>query len=339
MVTIRTATAPSQGAAGQEQSLARLLQQGRVLAVISGEALEELALGGHERIVAGYAEHVGYPLPDREQLHTMVKYQSLTTGWPDRQLKQDYLDVTASHIYELAGRQGVNDDTREEAAAESSGLSVSQFAARLGYPRLDQGAADPLLILANLRLPIYLTTSPLTFVEEALRRAGAKEVKTDFLRWRPELDGLPSVLAARGKGDDYRPSQAEPLVYHLFGLDTYPESLVLTEDDYLDYLMASAQGRGKDRGVDPVDDVVKAALQTSALLLLGFSLSSWAFRTLYRVLIRPMPEKKLYERCCVQLAPSEQEKLYLESYLRQEAHFDQVFWEPIDVFCRSRLRP
>ena len=85
--------------------------------------------------------------------------------------------------------------------------------------------------------------------------------------------------------------------------------------------------------------MVKAALQTSALLLLGFSLSSWAFRTLYRVLIRPMPEKKLYERCYVQLAPSEQEKLYLERYLRQEAHFDQVFWEPIDLFCRRELRP
>ena len=113
---------------------------------------------------------------------------------------------------------------------------------------------------------------------------------------------------------------------------------MLTEDDYLDYLMASAQGRGKDRGVDPVDGVVKAALQTSALLLLGFSLSSWAFRTLYRVLIRPMP-KKVYERCYVQLAPGEQEKLYLERYLRQEAHFGQVFWEPIDVFCRRELRP
>ena len=195
---------------GKEQSLARLLKQGKVLPVISGEALEDLALGGHQSIVAGYAEHVGYPLADRDQLHTMVKYQSLTksqpTDWSDRQLKEDYLDVMARHVYELAGHQGVNDDTREEAVAESSSLSVSQFAARLGYPRLDQGTDDPLLILANLRLPIYLTTSPLTFVEEALRRAGVKEVKSDFLRWRVELDSLPSVLAAQGKGSDYRPT-------------------------------------------------------------------------------------------------------------------------------------
>lgn len=339
MVNIKSTAAANQRPAGNEQSLARLLEQGRVLPVISGEALEDLVLGGHQRIVAGYAEHVGYPLADRDQLHTLVKYQSLTTGWPDRQLKQDYLDVMASYVYELAGEQGVIDAMREEAVAESSGLTVSQFAARLNYPRLDQGTEDSLLILANLRLPIYLTTSPLTFVEDALRRAGAKEVRSDFLRWRVELDSLPSVLAAQGKGNDYRPSHTEPLVYHLFGLDTYPESLVLTEDDYLDYLMASAQGRGKDRGVDPVDDVVKAALQTSALLLLGFSLPSWAFRTLYRVLIRPMPEKKLYERCYVQVAPGEQEKRYLESYLRQEARFDQVFWMPIDIFCQQELRP
>jgi len=120
VVNIRTTIALRQGAAGQEQSLARLLEQGRVLAVISGEALEDMTVGGHERIVTGYAEHVGYPLPGRDHLHTMVKYQSLTTGWPDRQLKQDYLDVIASHIHELAGQQGVNDDPRAETLADAT---------------------------------------------------------------------------------------------------------------------------------------------------------------------------------------------------------------------------
>ncbi len=118
-----------------------------------------------------------------------------------------------------------------------------------------------------------------------------------------------------------------------------PDSLILTEDDHLDFLMAVSQGRGKDQGVDPVHDVVKGALQSSALLLLGFSLATWAFRALYRGLIKPMPTATLYERfCCVQLAPSEQEKLYLEDYLRKDARFDRVYWEKMESFCQRELR-
>jgi hypothetical protein len=128
------------------------------------------------------------------------------------------------------------------------------------------------------------------------------------------------------------------LVYHLFGMDRYADSLILTEDDHLDFLMTVAQGRGKDRGVDPIHDVVKGALQSSALLLLGFSLASWAFRSLYRGLIKPAPEARMYDRyCCLQLEPNEQERRYLEDYLRKEARFDRIYWQEVAAFCRCEL--
>jgi hypothetical protein len=111
---------------------------------------------------------------------------------------------------------------------------------------------------------------------------------------------------------------------------------VLTEDDYLDFLMAVAQGRGKD--LDPIHSEVKSALQSKALLLMGFSLSSWSFRVMYRGLIKPMPGASLYQRyCCLQLVPNLDEKRYYESYLTQEANFDRVFWKDIEVFCREDL--
>ena len=350
MVTIRTASGADPGVRAEDHSLAQLIQRGNLLPVIAGEALEDLVFGGHDRLVASYAAHVGYPMPDPGKLHKVAKYQSLTTGWKDSQLKQDYLDQVASYLLEVA-KQGETDAERlEETLAEASDLTVSQFAGRLGYPRLDRGADDPLLILADLELPIYLTTSPYTFIEEALRRAG-KEPRKEFCRWHSGLNNVPSGLLPAGQNENdvacehnkpgapYLPCEHKPLVYHVFGVDKYADSLILTEDDHLDFLMAVSQGRGKDHGVDPVHDVVKGALQSSPLLLLGFSLATWAFRALYRGLIKPMPTATLYERfCCVQLVPSEQEKLYLEDYLRKDARFDRVYWEKMEIFCKRELR-
>jgi hypothetical protein len=85
---------------------------------------------------------------------------------------------------------------------------------------------------------------------------------------------------------------------------------------------------------------MKGALQSSALLLLGFSLATWTFRSLYRGLIKPAPEANLYERyCCLQLEPNEQEKRFLEDYLRKEARFDKIYWQDVEAFCQGELQP
>jgi hypothetical protein len=354
MVNIRTAPGAGSDIRDEDHSLAQLVQQGKLLPVISGEALEDLAFGrgAHAEIVSAYAAHISYPMGDRNELSKLVKYQGLYQEWKDRRLKEDYLDAIAGYLYqrEKVRHGDAETEQMQEAAAEASGLTVSKFAGRLGYPSLEQGRDDPLLILAELKLPIYLTTSPYTFMETALQRAGRKP-RTEFCRWHPGLDNVPSGLLSAGQregdmrcdhnepGAPYLPCSHKPLVYHLFGVDEYPDSLVLTEDDHLDFLMTVSQGRGKNRGVDPLHDIVKGALQSSALLLLGFSLPAWAFRSLYRGLIKPAPEAKLYERyCCLQLEPNEEQKRYLEDYLRKDAHFDEIYWQEVEAFCRRELR-
>ncbi len=335
MVNIRTSGGQAQTPPGQDQSLVQLIERGSLLPIISGDALEDMVLKGHDALVDRYAQEIGYPLEDRSELHKMAKYQSLIKGYKDHALKVEYLDVVATHLFELAEKVGTPSKAITEARNQAATLKVSDFAKLLGFPRLGEGATNPLEILANLPLPIFVTTTPYTFIEEALRNA-EKMPETEFCRWHSGLDSIASIFAPGGNAAVYQPTDKRPLVYHLYGLDKYEDSLVLTEDDYLDFLMAVSQGRGKN--VDPVHPVVKDALHSKALLLMGFSLSSWSFRALYRGLIRPMPETKLYERyCCLQLVPNEDERLYYESYLRQEAHFDKVYWKEIEAFCREEL--
>ena len=216
-----------------------------------------------------------------------------------------------------------------EAEAEVDDLTVSAFANRLGYPKLDRGAEEPLLVLANLPVKIYLTTSPHTFLEDALRRAG-KTPRTELCRWRKELDSIDPAIDA-----ELQPSAREPLVYHLHGLDAYPDSLVLTEDDHLEFLVNVCQGQGNN-AADRVHGLVRKALFDD-LILLGFSLSSWPFRVLYNGLIKPNGRQEDRGVCCLQLVPSEDEKRYLQDYLEREAKFD-VFWGDVPQYARELRR-
>ena len=177
---------------------------------------------------------------------------------------------------------------------------------------------NPLLLLASLDLPIYLTTSYHTFLEAALERSG-KQPRTEFCRWHQRLESLPGGVAG-----DYQPTREEPLVYHLYGLDTYPESLVLTEDDHLEFLVAIARDMSRD--TDRIPKRIRQALSDSSLILLGYDLRSWEFRTLFWGLIKFRPPIK-QENVSVQVAPDDTEKLYLDKYL-SEARF-RVVWREV----------
>ncbi len=312
-----------------QRSFVERIRSGRVVPVISNEALADLVLGGHCRLVQGYADYIAYPMPDCDNLVKMAKFYKLRQGLKEQELKSDYLNFVKNHVYATAESAGADAGALDDAEAEVDDLSVSAFANRLGCPRLDRGPEDPLLVLANLPMKTYLTTSPYTFIEDALRRAG-KEPRTEVCRWRKELDSIDSVIDA-----SYKPSAREPLVYHLHGLDRYPDSLVLTEDDHLDFLVNVCQGQGNN-ATDRVHGLVRQALFDD-LILLGFSLASWAFRTLYAGLIKPNGRQEDRGVCCLQLVPNEDEKQYLQDYVEREAKFD-VFWGDVPQYAAELRR-
>ena len=309
-----------------QRSFVERIRAGRVVPVISDEALFDLVLGGQALFTKAYADYVHYPLPDKENLVRMAKFFQLKGELGDQTLKSDYLNYIKNHIYALAQHDATDKDLLAEAEEQVDVLSASAFANLLGYPRLDGGTENPLLVLANLPLKTILTTSPFTFIEDALRRAG-KAPRTEICRWHKDLETIDSVI-----DNAYKPSAAEPLVYHLHGLDQYPDSLVLTEDDYLEFLVNVAQGQGND-AADRIPALVRRALSDD-LIVLGFHLNSWAFRVLYAGLIKLNSKQEDRGICCLQLAPDPEEQRYLEDYMRHEAKFD-VFWGTLQEYGRK----
>jgi len=109
----------------------------------------------------------------------------------------------------------------------------------------------------------------------------------------------------------------EPLVYHLFGRFSDRDSLVLTEDDYFDYLV----GVTKNRNIMP--PAVLRALSDSTLLFIGFPLTDWNFRMLFRSLSAPHPTRlRQYIHLAVQDPANDETALSPEQLRRyQEQYF------------------
>ncbi|GAB3156705.1 SIR2 family NAD-dependent protein deacylase [Microbispora hainanensis] len=179
-----------------------------------------------------------------------------------------------------------------------------------------QNRLDPHMVLAEFPIPTFVTTNYDDFMVQALQRCRAERKSPEACTstwWDTEADEVPLL----------EPTQDRPLVYHLHGQWDDPASLVLTEDDYLTYLVNMVDARAS--GVrQPLPTPVLAAMTASPLLFVGYSLQDWNFRVLFHGLIRPIPQNRRRRHVSVQLLPELSETVagaaqkaeeYLERYL------------------------
>jgi hypothetical protein len=185
---------------------------------------------------------------------------------------------------------------------------------------------DPHRILAQLPCPMYVTTHVSRVMEKALDDAGRKPVSA-FCRWDESLpvEEVP-----------VKPQVANPLVYHLFGRLDEPNSMVMSEDDYFDYLI------GTTRNKEFVPETVRRRLASTALLFLGFQITDWSFRVLFRSIMtaegRALREK--FAHVAVQIDPDQtgvQEPELAAAYLEQYFEKSQItiFRGTVDEFTRT----
>ena len=133
---------------------------------------------------------------------------------------------------------------------------------------------EPHSVLAGLPLPVVITTNYDDFMMQAFKWK-LKDARREICRWQDVLQHVDSIFE---KEPDYKPTPANPLVFHLHGSLDVSESLVLTEDDYLTFLANMAASR------DLLPEVVQQAFAASSFLFIGYRLGDWNFRVIFQTL-------------------------------------------------------
>jgi hypothetical protein len=273
----------------------------QILGVGAGEEVK-----GHpsieEQLAEAWAAEIGFPLDEPNRLPRVALFDRVINSSDDRAAKRRYLNWLKDSLLFLAeDDEEVDPEQLEGVREESEQYSFADIAAALGYPKPVRGQRDPLQLLAKLRLPIYITTSHFDFLERAIR-ADHREPRTQICFWSQEP--VTYVDTSHRTDSDFAPTAENPLVYHIFGLEAYPESMVLNEDDYLDFLAKISGDTSQEKPILPV--YLRKAMTQSSLLLLGYRLRDWDFRILFRVLLHTKRSSLTKFNLAIQLNPDQQ---------------------------------
>jgi hypothetical protein len=290
--------------------------------------------GGDSGVVAEtWAVDVESPLPpqDNRDLARVAQFYSVQEN--NREAKRHYLDSLKNYLFGLAQDDpDVDPDLLEEVTENYENKTFSEIAYQLGYPKFGNEQQNPLRLLAELPLPVYITTGYHDFLEVALTKV-PKKPEVEIFYWDDSLHHIPSIF---DRNPDFEPTDETPLVYHLYGLDQYPESLILTEDDYLDFLVKVSQQSFEVHQSEyrrGLPSSIRRALAGTALLLLGYGVYDWEFRVLFKGLIQAMNDSRnnrnTPESISVQISPDEGNseakiRAYLEEYFEQSSF--KVYW-------------
>jgi CHAT domain/SIR2-like domain len=299
------------------------IRKGDCTAIV-GPGLLEFLLGSSHEIARRWADQYRFPMSphDRQDLPQVAQF--LAVNQADAEFPADELMRYLQG--EIIARYG---ELSEDSAGQTVEEQVSQLVSEVGRRRRARDEAEPYRVLANLPLSIYITTNPLSLLADALREAG-KDPVVQVCCWDGDSD------AATTPDADYEPTPERPLVYHVFGQLGGQSPLVLTEDNYFDYLLRV--------GKEPwrIPQVVRTAWNKNVLLFLGFQADDWNFRVLFRMVMseegRLLGNRKPH--VAVQLNPEEgtstdpfRAREYLKKYFGDE-HIS-IYWGSVEQFFRS----
>jgi hypothetical protein len=190
---------------------------------------------------------------------------------------------------------------------------------------------EPHRILAGLPLRYYITTNYDDYMFKALQFCD-KQPRRDMCRWDDTQHCEELSIFKTG----YVPTQESPIVFHLYGYSYNKKSLVLTEDDYLDYLVNISKYPAL------IPPMIQEAYTDASVLLLGYRLDDWNFRILFHTLVNYLKISSYRIHLSVQLDPlgegathdqRRKAKRYFKKYLKN--HNISVSWKTCQQFVEE----
>jgi hypothetical protein len=184
------------------------------------------------------------------------------------------------------------------------------------------GDRDLHRILARLDLPLYLTTNYDDFMHQALLREDRPAIR-EHCRWNEQGPRKP-------KRRSFVPSSETPVVYHLHGVAEDPASIVITEEDYLTFLVKTSENP------ELIPPQISEAFSERSLLFLGYALQDITFLVLFRR-FADFFKRSNGQHFAVQIDPATNPKQgqAQRAYLRKQLEGNQVrvFWGTCEEFC------
>lgn len=313
---------------------------------ILGSGLLEPFVGATREVANRLATANGYPmaLSGREDLPQVAQFlKTMTDDYSTRvELVKEMAESVRRRWPEL-------DLPPVDAGDPAADLRVKLVAAWQEYQR--DRPHEPHRYLAGMRqIKTIITTNPDDLLEEALK-AASRPPNVILCRWDGSADDVPPETELFS--GPLKPTEDRPYSYQLFGHLSDPDTLLVTEDDYFRFLTAVTRKQAQKKDVrrvdDLMDDLLRGTLASSALIFLGFRLTDWDFRTLFRLLMDQSGGniRAKFTHIAVQIDPEDGthneavrsrnfiEKLFRELVSSHRSGKIAVYWGGVEDFIRD----
>lgn len=301
---------------------------------IIGPGFYSSVFGEQREIAVAWSREFNYPLRPHEVDSLPQVAQFLATKYRGKEYRalEQYLKSNLAKRYP---------DELAEYSKDLEKANLDAMVDVIGEINRRSNPYDPYKLLASLPLKVYITTNANNLLAAALE-AQDRPPEVIICPWNDFIIQKELYLV---KDPEYWPTVEHPLIFHMFGRLDERKSMVLTEDDYFDYLI------GMSRNKSLIHASVLKTWAASALLFMGFQIDDWEFRVVFRSILAQAGGALLgeYSHIAVQLEPNVELFLkpadardYLETYFSKNYYSKvptmavfNLYWGNVDDFLRE----
>lgn len=305
----------------QWKSICSEVRKGKFIPIL-GPEFGEHVFGGTRELANRLAEEHAFPLAPWERADLAKVAQYISTKH-----KREY-------VQDAVQNQFLRQITNRLDPSQSDTTTTLPELLDLATARCVDNPDDPYRLLVDLPASIYLNASYEPVLFKSLLKTPGKTPERIFTSWRGKA--VPKRPQPKSS-----PSKQNPWVYHIFGLfgQEYADTMVLTEDDFFDYLIATTK-------LDLLLPTLTGQLVHSSLLFLGFRLDDWRFRVLFRMIVTSEGAESMKTRSHVgvQVNPDEQSmadveraRKYMEGYFQGGGYAPEIsiYWGSVAEFLKE----